>query len=96
MGKTELRVEIDAVLLAEAEAIGVALDAALEAGVRQAINREKAEQLDLAERGRRQSTDPVGSHARAKAWTEENAEAIAEHNERIARRGLIGDEWRKW
>jgi post-segregation antitoxin (ccd killing protein) len=66
------------------------------AGVRQALDHAKAPRVDIVERGRRQAADPVGAEARAKIWAEENAEAIAEPNERIARRGLIGDEWRKW
>lgn len=43
-----------------------------------------------------QKIDPAGAEARARRWAEENAEAIKEHNEAIARRGLIGAEWRRW
>lgn len=43
-----------------------------------------------------QKVDPAGAEARARRWAEENAEAIKEHNDRIARRGLIGDHFRKW
>lgn len=34
--------------------------------------------------------------ARAKKWAEENAEAIKAYNERIARRGLFGEDQRRW
>lgn len=43
-----------------------------------------------------QKVDPAGAEARARRWAEENAEAIKDHNERIRRRGLIGDHFRKW
>lgn len=33
---------------------------------------------------------------RARRWAEENAEAIASYNARIAKRGMFGDEFRKW
>ena len=43
-----------------------------------------------------QKVDPAGGEARARRWAEENAEGIKDHNERIRRRGLIGDHFRKW
>lgn len=43
-----------------------------------------------------QKVDPAGAEERARRWAEENAEAIAEHNELIAKRGLISDHFRKW
>ncbi len=43
-----------------------------------------------------QKVDPAGGEARARRWAEENAEAIKDHNERIRRRGLISDHFRKW
>lgn len=43
-----------------------------------------------------QKIDPAGGEARARRWAEDNAEAIKDHNERIRRRGLIGDHFRKW
>lgn len=44
----------------------------------------------------RQKADSEGSAARAKAWAEENAEAIAAYNERIEREGCFGEAWRRW
>ena len=43
-----------------------------------------------------QKIDPAGAEERARPWAAENAEAIKEHNARIARRGLISDHFRKW
>ncbi|HWT51703.1 MAG TPA: type II toxin-antitoxin system CcdA family antitoxin [Caulobacter sp.] len=43
-----------------------------------------------------QKVDPAGGEERARRWAEENAEAIKEHNERIAQRGLISDYFRRW
>jgi len=43
-----------------------------------------------------QKIDPAGAEERAKRWAEENAEAIKDHNERIARRGLVSGHFRKW
>ncbi len=65
---------------------------------------EQAARLDLDITGwserdlrlRLQKLDPAGAEARAKRWAEENAEAIKAHNERIARRGLTSEYFRKW
>jgi antitoxin CcdA len=43
-----------------------------------------------------QKIDPAGAAARARRWAEENAEAIKDHNDRIRRRGLISEHFRKW
>jgi antitoxin CcdA len=77
MGKTELKIEIDAELLEAAKQAGVRLESAIEDGLRRAMREEAAEQ-------------------RARQWAEDNAEAIREHDQRIAERGLIGAEWRRW
>ena len=80
MGKVELDIGIDPELLAQAKRLGVSV-----AGMSET-------QLRL----RLQKIDPAGAEDRARRWAEENAEAIKEHNERIARRGLISDHFRKW
>lgn len=36
------------------------------------------------------------ARAAAKAWAEENAEAIADYNRRIAERGVFGEDLRRW
>lgn len=71
---------IDPELLAQAERLGLSVEGMSERQLR----------LHL------QKVDPAGGEERARRWAEENAEAIKEHNERIARRGLISDHYRKW
>jgi len=80
MGKVELDIGIDPELLAQAKRLGISVAGMSEAQLR----------LHL------QKIDPAGAEERARRWAEENAEAIREHNERIARRGLISDHFRKW
>ena len=80
MGKVELNIEIEPELLAQAKRLGVSVAGLSEVQLR----------LLLLKR------DPAGAEERARRWAEENAEAIAEHNARIDRRGLISDHYRKW
>jgi antitoxin CcdA len=80
MGKVELDIGIDPELLAQAKRLGISIAGMSETQLR----------LHL------QKIDPAGAEGRARRWAEENAEAIKEHNERIARRGLISDHFRKW
>jgi len=71
---------IDPELLAQAERLGISVAGMSETQLR----------LHL------QKVDPAGAEERARRWAEENAEAIKEHNERIERRGLISDHFRRW
>lgn len=71
---------IDPELLAQAERLGISVVGMSETRLR----------LHL------QKVDPAGGEERARRWAEENAEAIKEHNERIAQRGLISDHFRRW
>ena len=80
MGKVELDIGIDPELLAQAKRLGIAVAGMSETQLR----------LHL------QKVDPAGAEERARRWAADNAEAIKEHNERIARRGLISDHFRKW
>lgn len=85
MGKVELKIEIDPELAAEAERLGVDLSVAGTAGVERALAvRRNAEKSD-AERA-----------AEARAWAQENAEALEAYNERIARDGVFGEDFRTW
>ena len=43
-----------------------------------------------------QKIDPAGAEARAKRWADDNAEAIKAYNDRIARDGCFGEEFRTW
>ena len=78
MGKAELKIDAD--LLAQAQAAGVAVEQVAEAALRAAIH----------------EADAAGADLRAAQWAEENAEAIEDYNRRIRERGLIGSEFRKW
>jgi antitoxin CcdA len=80
MGKVELDIGIDPELLAQAKRLGISIAGMSETQLR----------LHL------QKVDPAGAEERAKRWAEENADAIRDHNERIARRGLVSDHFRKW
>jgi post-segregation antitoxin (ccd killing protein) len=94
MGKTELKLEIDADLLARAEAAGIPLARVLEAELRHAL--EMASKYSLVEAARRIAADPEGAAARAKQWAEENAEAIESYRRRIDEFGVFGEDLRRW
>jgi antitoxin CcdA len=94
VGKTELKLEIDADLLARAEAAGIPLARVLEAELRHAL--EMASKFGLVESARREAADPEGAEARAKQWAEENAEAIETYRRRIDEFGVFGEDFRRW
>lgn len=90
MGKTEFKLDIDAALLRRARDAGIDLVSAAENGVRQALDRQPqgfgewpSKPLDTAE-------------DRANRWAQENAKALDDYRKRIARRGVFGEEWRRW
>ena len=85
MGKAELKIEIDPEVVAEAERLGVDLSRAGLAGVEQALARRRNSLKTDAERA-----------GEARAWAEENAEAIRLHNERIDHYGVFGEDLRRW
>lgn len=80
MDAPELDLGIDPELLAQAKRLGISVSGMSETQLR----------LHL------QKVDPAGAEDRARRWSEENADAIADYNARIARRGLISDHFRKW
>jgi antitoxin CcdA len=80
MGKPELNLGVDPELLEQAERPGLSV-----AGMS-----ETALQLHL------QKVDPKGAEERARRWAEENAEAIAEHNDFVDKYGLLSDHLRTW
>ena len=49
---------------------------------------------DAAEMGLRIAL--AAAEARARQWALDNAEAISLHNERVAERGLFGEDLRRW
>lgn len=85
MGKVELNIEIDPGMAAEAERLGVDLAKAGLAGVEMALARRRNTLKSDEERARE-----------ARAWAEENAEAIKAYNDRIARDGVFGEDFRTW
>jgi antitoxin CcdA len=80
MGKVELDIGIDPELLAQAKRLGISVAGMSETRLR----------LHL------QKIDPAGAEERARRWTEENAEAIKEHNRFIEEHGLLSDHLRTW
>ena len=85
MGKVELNIGIDPEMVAEAERLGVDLSRAGLAGIEQA----------LARRRNALKTD-VERAEEARDWADENAEALEAYNERIARDGIFGEDFRTW
>jgi len=80
MGKVELDIGIDPELLAQAKRLRISVAGMGETQLR----------LHL------QKVDPTGAEERARRWSEENAEAIKEHNRFIEEHGLLSDHLRTW
>lgn len=85
MGKVELKIEIDPAMAAEAERLGVDLSRAGLAGVELALARRRNALKTDAERGED-----------ARAWGEENAEALKAYKARLERDGVFGEDFRTW
>lgn len=85
MGKAELKIEIDPAMVAEAEKLGVDLSRAGLAGVELALARRRNALMTDADRARD-----------ARAWAEENAEALKAYSARIERDGVFGEDFRTW
>ncbi|MBA4804063.1 MAG: type II toxin-antitoxin system CcdA family antitoxin [Brevundimonas sp.] len=85
MGKVELNIEIDPDSAEEAARLGVDLARAGRAGVELALARQRNSLKTAEERARD-----------ARAWAEENAEALKAYNERVARDGIFGEDFRTW
>ena len=63
------------------------------------LEQARAAQIDLAliaERALKAALGPAAAEERARKWAEDNAEAIADHNQRIATYGVFGDDLRTW
>jgi len=85
MGKAELKIDIDPAMVAEAERLGVDLSKAGLAGVELALARRRNALKTDAERA-----------GDARAWAEENAEALRAYEARIERDGVFGEDFRTW
>ena len=83
MGKTELKIEIDSDLLAEAQEAGLSVERLTEQILRRA----------LAETARYRG---LSDAAKAKLWADENAEALKAQRERIDAYGVFGEDLRTW
>ena len=89
MGKVELKLEIDADLLARARAAGAEPQAVLEAALRALP--DQAPVPSLVESARLRALDPEGAERRRLAWSEENRAGIEDFNRRVAEHGLLSD-----
>jgi len=83
MGKVELKIEIDADLLARAREAGLSVDRLTEQSLRRA----------LADADRYHG---LSDEQKAERWAEENAEAIKAQRERIDAYGVFGEDLRTW
>lgn len=81
MGKVELNIEIDQSLLDEARSVDLDVEALAVDSIRRAVASRRASEADAAS---------------ARAWAEENAEALELHRDRIARFGVFGEDLRSW
>ena len=88
MGKIERTIELDERLLEQVEAAGLTLEQAIRRGLDAAAEGT----VEIVANHERQKRDPEGAERRARAWAEENAEAIKAYNERIELRGVFGDD----
>ena len=95
MGKVELKLEIDADLLARARAKGLEPASVLEDALGRAVG-SGPRPLDLVETAREKARDPEGAERRAREWAERNRTAIEDHNAWVAAHGCFGDAWRSW
>jgi post-segregation antitoxin (ccd killing protein) len=95
MGKTELKLEIDADMLARAEAASIPLERALEIGLRMALE-DAPRPLGLVEAARRKAADPQGAEECAAAWRRDKAEAIASYNRYVEENGAFGEDLSRW
>jgi len=96
MGKTELRIEIDDDLLKRARAAGVEVAPLVEEALKAMLPEAADAPAGFLASALRQKLDPTGAEERARLWTEENADAIRAYNARIERRGVFGEDLRRW
>lgn len=91
MGKIERTVELDEHLLEQVKAAGLTLEQAIRLGI------DATEQpVGIVANHERQKQNPAAAEERARQWAEENADAIRAHKERIERRGVFGEDLRRW
>ena len=97
MGKVALHIEVDAELLARAEEKGVQLDHALEEGIKAALSQGESDRsMTIVEAAEQLKQHPIDMEAAAQQWAEENAGAIRDHQARIEKYGVFGEDLRTW
>jgi antitoxin CcdA len=63
------------------------------------LEQARAAQIDMAliaERALKAALGPAAAEERSRAWAQDNAEAIADHNRRIRESGVFGEDLRSW
>lgn len=95
MGKVELKLEIDADLLARARDAGIEPAAATEAALRSALG-DPERAPGLVKSASEKALDPEGAERRAREWAEENRDAIDAHNRHVREHGVYGEDLRLW
>ena len=94
MGKTELKIEIDADLLARARASGRDLSDLVEEALRSAL--PPIGLSEDASSGSLFGPRPLPDDEKARRWADENAEALRAQRERIDAVGVFGEDLRTW
>lgn len=93
MGKAELKIEIDADLLAQARASGLDLAQTVADALRLALPPPGVSEASA----HAPTAEPsVSSEEKARRWAEENAGAIQAQRERIDDIGVFGEDLRTW
>jgi antitoxin CcdA len=94
MGKAELTIQIDADLLAQAEATGRDITYLVEDALRAALG--PPGMAEAATEENRFAGMSAADEAKARRWAEENAEALKAQRERIDAYGVFGEDLRTW
>ena len=89
MGKTQLKIEIDPELLAQAKAAGLKVTQVLESALRFELSKAARRAEDARYSG-------LSDEEKARRWGEENAEAIKAQKARIEAHGVFGEDLRTW
>ncbi|MBX3479849.1 MAG: type II toxin-antitoxin system CcdA family antitoxin [Caulobacter sp.] len=91
MARKDIVLSIDEALLRRAAGAGLDLTLILEGALA-----DLPDSTGVAERDAAFDDREAAAEARAARWAADNAEAISDYNRRIAERGVIGKEWRRW
>lgn len=92
MGKTELKIEIDADLLAHAKASGRDLAELVEESIRNLLGSAGMAKSAASPL----SGSPLTDKEKGRRWAEENAGALEAQRKRIEEIGVFGEDLRTW